>query len=91
MVRSSLRRVLRLSHLEDMHGSDASVYVPSVGSLWILEVVVAISLGLVLNEMIGVGHEKWWLTGTGSVTGGYRRLTDRARTRRERCELISAN
>ena len=49
MVRSSLRRVLRLSHLEDMHGSDASVYVPPAGSLWILKVVVvAISLALVL-------------------------------------------
>ena len=35
MVKSSLRRVLRLSHLEDMHGSDASVYVSFVGSLWI--------------------------------------------------------
>ena len=77
MVRSSLRRVLRLSHLEDMHESDASVYVPSVGSLWILKlkiVAVAISLASVLNlgEMIGVGRAEsaWRLTG--SVTGGYR-------------------
>ena len=50
MVRSSLRRVLRLSHLEDMHGSDASVYVSSVGSLWILKVVVV---------AIGLRREHW--------------------------------
>lgn len=47
-----------MSHLEDMHGSDASVYVSSVGSLWILKLVVAISLGLVVNKMIGVSHER---------------------------------
>ena len=40
MVKSSLRRVLRLSHLGDMHGSDAGVYESFAGSLWILKVVV---------------------------------------------------
>jgi len=41
-----------------MHGSGASVYVSSVGSLWILKVVVAISLGLVSKEVIGVGRKE---------------------------------
>jgi len=40
MVKSSLRRVLRLSHLEDIHGLDAGGSVPFLGSLWILKVTV---------------------------------------------------
>lgn len=40
MDKSSLRRVLRLSHLEDMHGSNAGVCASFVGSLWTLKVVI---------------------------------------------------
>ena len=42
-----------------MHGSGASVYVPSVGSVWILKVVVAISLRLVLKEMVDRLGDRW--------------------------------
>ena len=42
IVKSSLRRVLRLNHLGDMHGSDAGGCVSFVG-LWITKFAVVVN------------------------------------------------
>lgn len=72
-----MRRVLRLSHLEDMHESDAGVCASFVGSLWILRVLVVAIRDQAERRLdeVGAHHVKVvfyrdWLTGSAQTVAG---------------------